>query len=136
MIKSQQLPPPTNIKISTAGIVTWDSVSNASSYQIRLDGTNWTTATSGVDYLSKIIESTGARTVEVKAIGNGNYSNSNPGSTSVNVYKITINSNSTTMGTVDTSSYNVISGAKYSASSNKLSFIGTCKVPLRLQPRS
>ena len=125
MIKSQQLPAPTNIKITTAGIVTWDFVSNATSYQISIDGTNWTTATSGVDYLSKIIESTGARTVEVKAIGNGNYSNSNPGSTSVNVYTVTINSNSTTMGTVDTSSYNVISGAKYSASSNKLSFIGT-----------
>lgn len=125
MIKSQQLPAPTNIKITTAGIVTWDFVSNATSYQISIDGTNWTTATSGVDYLSKIIESTGARTVEVKAIGNGNYSNSNPGSTSVNVYTVTINSNSTTMGTVDTSSCNVISGAKYSASSNKLSFIGT-----------
>ena len=112
------LPAPTNIKITTAGIVTWDSVSNASSYQISIDGTNWTTATSGVDYLSKIIASTGARTVYVKAIGTGNYSNSNPGSTSVNVYKITINSNSTTMGTVDTSSYNAISGSVYSGSIN------------------
>ena len=116
---------PTNIKISTAGIVTWDSVSNASSYQISMDNANWTAATSGVDYLSKLIASTGSKTVYVRAVGTGNYSTSNNGTASTIVYTVTVNSNSTTMGTVDTSSYNVISGATYSASSNKLSFIGT-----------
>ena len=124
-ITAQKLPAPTNIKISTAGIVTWDSVSNASSYQISMDNANWTAATSGVDYLSKLIASTGSKTVYVRAVGTGNYSTSNNGTASTIVYTVTVNSNSTTMGTVDTSSYNVISGATYSASSNKFSFIGT-----------
>lgn len=65
------------------------------------------------------------QTVYVRAVGTGNYSTSNNGTASTIVYTVTVNSNSTTMGTVDTSSYNVISGATYSASSNKLSFIGT-----------
>ena len=124
-ITAQKLPAPTNIKISTAGIVTWDSVSNASSYQISMDNANWTAATSGVDYLSKLIASTGSKTVYVRAVGEGNYSTSKNATASKSVYAVTVNSNSTTMGTVDTSSYNVISGATYSASSNKLSFIGT-----------
>ena len=124
-INPATLPAPTNIKISTAGIVTWDSVSNASSYQISMDNANWTAATSGVDYLSKLIASTGSKTVYVRAVGTGNYSTSNNGTASTIVYTVTVNSNSTTMGTVDTSSYNVISDATYSASSNKLSFIGT-----------
>ena len=120
------LPAPTKINITTAGIVTWDSVPNAAKYQISIDGTNWTNATSGVDYLSKIIAATGTRTVYVRAVGEGNYSTSNykNGTASKNVYAVTIKSNSTTMGKVDTSSYNVIDGATYSTSSNKLSFIG------------
>ena len=123
-INTVNLAKPTNIKITTAGIVTWDAVSNASSYQISIDGTNYETATSGVDYLSKITKTSGVKTIYVKAIGNNNYVTSSAGTTSTTVYTVTINSNSTTMGTVDTSSYNVISGATYSVSSNKLSFIG------------
>ena len=121
------LPAPTNIKITTAGIVTWSGVSNASSYQISMDNTNWTAATSGVDYLSKLIASTGSKTVYVRAVGTGNYKTDNEksvGTASTTVYTVTINSNSTTRGKVDTSSYNVIEGATYSTSSNKLSFIG------------
>ena len=126
-ITAQQLPAPkfSYSDISTAGIVTWGNVSNATKYQISIDGTNWTDATSGVDYLSKIIAATGTRTVYVRAVGEGNYSTSKNATASKSVYTVTVNSNSTTMGTVDTSSYNVISGATYSASSNKLLFIGT-----------
>ena len=126
-ITAQQLPAPKFFysDISTAGIVTWGNVSNATKYQISIDGTNWTDATSGVDYLSKIIAATGTRTVYVRAVGEGNYSTSKNATASKSVYTVTVNSNSTTMGTVDTSSYNVISGATYSASSNKLLFIGT-----------
>ena len=123
-IKAQQLSNPTNMKISTAGIVTWDSVPNATKYQISIDGTNWTDATSGVDYLSKIIASTGTRTVYVKAIGTGNYATGSAGSKSVTVYAVNFSSNSTTMGTVDTSSYNVINGTTYASNSNKLSLNG------------
>ena len=127
-ITAQKLPAPTNINITTAGIVTWDSVSNATKYQISMDGTNWTDATSGVDYLSKIIAATGTRTVYVRAVGTGNYSTSKNATASKSVYAVTINSNSTTMGKFDPSSatisYNVIEGATYSTSSNKLSFVG------------
>ena len=123
-INVKQLSAPTNIKITTAGIVTWSSVSNASKYKISIDGTNWTDATSGVDYLSKIIASTGTRTVYVRAVGTGNYSTSNSESASVTVYTVSFSSSSTTMGTVDTSSYNVINGTTYSANSNKLLFNG------------
>ena len=127
-ITAQQLPAPTNIKITTAGIVTWNSVSNATKYQISIDGTNWIDATSGVDYLNKIIAATGTRTVYVRAVGEGNYSTSKNATASKSVYTVTINSNSTTMGKFDPSSatisYNVIEEATYSTSSNKLSFVG------------
>ena len=129
-ITAQQLPAPkfSYSDISTAGIVTWGNVSNATKYQISIDGTNWTDATSGVDYLSKIIAATGTRTVYVRAVGEGNYSTSKNATASKSVYAVTINSNSTTMGKFDPSSatisYNVIEGATYSTSSNKLSFVG------------
>ena len=118
---------PTNLAISTAGIVTWSSASNATSYQISIDGNNWTNATSGVDYLNTIIGATGNRTVYVRAINSNanNYTTpSGEASKTVAVYTTTINSNSTNMGTVDTSSYNVISGATFTTSGNKLTIKG------------
>ena len=118
---------PTNLAISTAGIVTWSAASNATSYQISIDGNNWTNATSGVDYLNTIIGATGNRTVYVRAINSNanNYTTpSDKASKTVAVYTTTINSNSTNMGTVDTSSYNVISGATFTTSGNKLTIKG------------
>ena len=118
---------PTNLAISTAGIVTWSSASNATAYQISIDDQNWTNATSGVDYLSTIIGTTGNRTVYVRAINSNanNYTTpSDKASKTVAVYTTTINSNSTNMGTVDTSSYNVISGATFTTSGNKLTIKG------------
>ena len=118
---------PTNLAISTAGIVTWSSASNATSYQISIDDKNWTNATSGVDYLNTIIGATGNRTVYVRAINSNanNYTTpSGKASKTVAVYTTTINSNSTNMGTVDTSSYNVISGATFTTSGNKLTIKG------------
>ena len=118
---------PTNLAISTAGIVTWSAASNATSYQISIDDKNWTNATSGVDYLSTIIGATGNRTVYVRAINSNanNYTTpSGKASKTVAVYTTTINSNSTNMGTVDTSSYNVISGATFTTSGNKLTIKG------------
>ena len=123
-INTVNLAKPTNIKISTAGIVTWDAVSNAVSYQISMDGTNYETAKSGVDYLSKITKTSGVKTIYVKAIGNNNYVTSSAGSKSFQVYTINFTSNSTTMGTVDTSSYNIIPGTTYSVDSNKLLLSG------------
>lgn len=60
-INKQKVSTPTNLNVTTAGIVTWTGVSNATSYQISMDNTNWTAATSGIDYLSSIISSTGTR---------------------------------------------------------------------------
>ena len=123
-INTVNLAKPTNIKITTAGIVTWDAVSNASSYQISIDGTNYETATSGVDYLSKITKTSGVKTIYVKAIGNNNYVTSSAGTASTIVYTVNFASNSATMGTVNTSSYNVINGTTYSVDSNKLLLSG------------
>ena len=123
-IKTVNLAKPTNIKISTAGIVTWDAVSNAVSYQISMDGTNYETAKSGVDYLSKITKTSGVKTIYVKAIGNNNYVTSSAGTASTIVYTVNFASNSATMGTVDTSSYNVINGTTYTNNSNKLLLSG------------
>ena len=127
IINKATIATPTNLAISTAGIVTWSAASNATSYQISIDGNNWTNATSGVDYLSTIIGATGNRTVYVRAINSNanNYTTpSGKASKTVAVYTTTINSNSTNMGTVDTSSYNVISGATFTTSGNKLTIKG------------
>ena len=118
---------PANISVSTAGIVTWSGATNATSYEISINGSNWTAATSGVNYLSTIIGATGNRTVYVRAINkdSNNYATPSGNATkAVAVYALTINSNSTTMGTVDTASYNVISGATYTTSGNKLTIKG------------
>ena len=118
---------PANLSVSTAGIVTWSGATNATSYEISINGSNWTAATSGVNYLSTIIGATGNRTVYVRAINkdSNNYATPSGNATkAVAVYALTINSNSTTMGTVDTASYNVISGATYTTSGNKLTIKG------------
>ena len=118
---------PANIAVSTAGIVTWSGATNATSYEISINGSNWTAATSGVNYLSTIIGATGNRTVYVRAINkdSNNYATPSGNTTkAVAVYAVTINSNSITMGTVDTASYNVISGATYTTSGNKLTIKG------------
>ena len=127
IINKATIAAPTNLAISTAGIVTWSAASNATSYQISIDGNNWTNATSGVDYLNTIIGATGNRTVYVRAINSNanNYTTpSGKASKTIAVYTTTINSNSTNMGTVDTSSYNVISGATFTTSGNKLTIKG------------
>ena len=130
VINKQKLNAPTNVKISTAGIVTWTASSNAPSgttYDISIDGTNWTqNVTSGKDFLSTIIAVTGERTVYIRAkSSNSNYgSPSDNASAKVNVYTVTFESNSSTMGTVNETTYKVISGATYTSSSNVLTIKG------------
>ncbi|MBO5141933.1 MAG: GBS Bsp-like repeat-containing protein, partial [Clostridia bacterium] len=85
---------PTNVAVSTAGVVTWTAGSNATSHQISIDGTNWTTATSGVDYNSTITAATGSRTVYVRAVNSDTTNYTTPSSNAtkaVTVYKLTIN---------------------------------------------
>ena len=123
-ITQQPVNPPSNVQVSTAGIVTWTASSNATGYQISIDGTNYTSASSGVNYLSTIIGSTGTRRIYVRAVNSGTTNYSSPSSAAtkdVSVFTLTIGRNNTSYGTVSPSSYNVISGATYTTSSNTLS---------------
>ena len=121
-INKQKVSPPTNLNVTTAGIVTWTRVSNATSYQISMDNTNWTAATSGIDYLSSIISSTGTRTIYLRGINSDttNYETGASANKSISVYTVTAKSGNETMGTVSPTSYKVISGATYSVNSNQL----------------
>ena len=121
-INKQKVSPPTNLNVTTAGIVTWTGVSNATSYQISMDNTNWTAATSGIDYLSSIISSTGTRTIYLRGINSDttNYETGASANKSISVYTVTAKSGNEIMGTVSPTSYKVISGATYSVNSNQL----------------
>ncbi len=122
-ITKQQVNPVTNLQVNTAGIVTWTNSSNATGYEISIDGTAWTAATSGEDYLSTITSTTGSRTVYVRAI-NSDTTNYNSPSTeetvAVTVVTLTVARNNTSYGTVSDNTYNVISGVTYTTSGNTL----------------
>lgn len=84
---------PTNVSISTNGIVTWtaSSICETAQHQISMDGINFTDASSGVDYNSSITESTGLRTVYVRALAPSlGYDNSSSATSSVTVYNVTL----------------------------------------------
>ena len=121
-INKQKVNPVTNLAVSTAGVVTWTNSSNATGYEISIDGTNWTSATSGVNYLSTITSTTGSRTIYVRAINSDttNYITSDNTTKAVTVVTLTTNSNNTNYGTVNSSTYNVISGVTYSTATNVL----------------
>lgn len=119
---------PTNLAVSTGGIVTWTNSGNATGYQISIDGTNYTDATSGIDYLSTITETAGEKTIYVKAINSDteNYESTNASiaTTTVTVYTVNFESNDTSKGTVSPTSKNVIAGATYTVSGNTLTLEG------------
>ena len=121
-INKQVVNPVTNLAVSTAGKVTWTNSSNATGYEISIDGTNWTSATSGVNYLSTITSTTGSRTVYVRAINSDttNYITSDNATKAVTVVTLTTNSNNTNYGTVNSNTYNVISGVTYTTATNVL----------------
>ncbi len=114
---------PTTISVDKDGVVTWSGATNATGYEISINGTTWTSATSGIDYLSTIIEATGTRTIYVRAINSDSTNYTTPSdnkSTSVNVYTLTINSNNSNYGTVSPATINVISGSTFTTSANVL----------------
>ncbi len=122
-INAQACNAPTSVAISTAGRVTWTTSSNCASaqHQVSIDGTNWTNASSGYDYLSTIIAGTGTRTVRVRAVApNSNYTTSSAGTASATVYAISFATNDANKGTVSPTAYNVISGATVTTSGNNL----------------
>ena len=92
-ITAQTCNAPTGVSISTAGKVTWTASSNCSGgqHQVSINNSNWTNASSGVDYKSTIIASTGTRTVYVRAVApSSNYSTSRSGSASTTVYSVSL----------------------------------------------
>ena len=98
---------------TTDGKVTWTASNNATGYEISMSASSgFTSATSGVDYLSTIIGSTGNRTVYVRAVNSdtANYATpSSNASKAVTVYSVTL-----TKGTgisAVTGAGNYISGA-------------------------
>ena len=111
----------TNLTVSPDGVVSWTNSEDADGYEISINNGSYMNATNGKNYLSEIISTTGEKTIKVRAISNSdNYITSDVASKIVNVYKITINSNNTDYGTVNTSTYNVISGTTYSTNDNEL----------------
>ena len=118
---------PSNLSVTPAGTVTWESGENATGYEISIDGVTYTNAESGIDYLEAITSETGTRTVRVRGVNSDttNYDNTNSEiTTEVLVYTLSVNSNNTTYGTVDIGSYNVISGATYTTNNNKITIKG------------
>ena len=86
-ISAQTLGTP-SVTITKTGSVTWGAVSNASSYQVSLDGGDWATASSGGKTIST---SVGTHTASVRAVGEGNYATGSSGSDSATISeKITV----------------------------------------------
>ena len=86
-------PAPTGVSITTAGVVSWTAASGASSYQISIDNTNWTAASSGVNYKNTITAATGSRTVYVRSVCSAtNYTSTSSanGTASVTVYSVSL----------------------------------------------
>ena len=84
---------PSDINISTDGIVTWENSPTVSDYQISIDNSTFTDATSGVDYKDTITSSTGSRTVYVRSKCNTSIYNNNASSSaskSTTVYSVTL----------------------------------------------
>lgn len=127
ILGKQSINLPTNVEISTAGIVTWTNSSSATGYEISIDNKNWTKATSGVDYLATITAETGNRTVYVRAVNSNTENYISPSisvAKEVTVNNVTFTSNDEVMGTVSQASYNVISGATFTTNDNSLTIKG------------
>ncbi len=105
-----------SVSIDTNGKVTWGNVTGATSYQISFDNSNWTTATSGSEYID--LTSSGTKTAYVRAVSTStNYNTpSSAGSKSVAVYQLTL-----TKGT----GISAVSGAGYYVSGKQVSIDAT-----------
>ena len=79
------------VSINTEGIVTWNDITEATSYEISFDNSTWTTATSGSKSVN--MSSAGTKTAYVRAVTtNPNYNTpSTVGSDSITLYSLNIN---------------------------------------------
>ena len=138
-INAQTVNPVTNLTVTPEGIVSWTASSNATGYQISIDGTNWTNIpsdTTSYNYFDVIKASATSRTVHVRAINSDtdnystvdsgdSYAHSSDTTQTVTVYHIDVNVNNTNYGTVNNYSlagYNLIAGTTYTTSGNVLTF--------------
>ena len=117
-------PAPTNLSVSTGGIVTWSPSgnNNCDKYKISIDNINWTeNVSSGLDLLSKLIADSNNKTVYLKAYGSdSNYLESNSATKSVVINTVEFMSNNNSMGSVSPTNAKVISGSTISTSGNDL----------------
>ncbi len=84
--------PPSNLNISTSGIVTWNNSSNCSSsqYELTINGVT-ETVNSGVNKLDAIVANAGTVTVSLKVLApDVNHENSTEITKDVNVYSVTL----------------------------------------------
>ena len=126
-ITNAECPKPSNINISTAGVVTWTGSQQVDKYQMSTGG-NWEVVNSGENQLNKIIsnidnaQNTINKTISIKSLCNDeNYDNESGIATKVvTLNKTTFNSNDANKGTVNPTSYYSIQGAEYETSADKL----------------
>ena len=80
-----------NVSIDTEGIVTWNDITEATSYEISFDNSTWTTATSGTESVN--MSSAGTKTAYVRAVTtNPNYNTpSTAGSDSITLCSLNLN---------------------------------------------
>ena len=116
----------TNLAITPTGSVSWTNSSDATSYQISIDNTNWTsvpagTTTTTYNFLNSIVGSTGERTIYVKGINSDttNYSSTTATATAT-VYAVTFSVDDDSKGQVSPTSLNIITGSTYTTTDNVL----------------
>ena len=121
-IKKAECPKPAGINVTTGGIITWTAPSVAANYLVKTGNENWNGLENGASILNQLITATGTKTVSVKAqCTDTNYNEESDVTTvSVSVHKITFNSNNANSGTVNPETYNVVKGATYETSNNKI----------------
>ncbi len=100
VIKKGTCPKPTDLKITSSGVVTWSSVTGASSYQISKNGTSFSAATSGINYKSNI-GATGTTTIYVRSVCDTTYYNEYSESATLGAKYCYRRSEPTTAKTVD-----------------------------------
>ena len=123
-ITAQKLDTPTGLAVATNGDVTWNNVSNASSYQLSFNnGSTYIAATNGNNYLSNIIAQSSPVKVKVKAVGSNNYATSDASAAvEVTLYTVTISTSGS--GSVSSNSVIVIDGSAVSVTDNVIYFAG------------
>lgn len=109
--------PPTNVMVSSNGLVTWTPSSNCptAQHQVRVGNNSFADASSGVDRKSSITANAGEVIVKVRALSPGsNYNNSEEEAVAVNVYSVNLTKGSGISSVIGSGNY--IEGANVTIS--------------------